>query len=72
MKTSLTMKCLQINKINSFKFILHSLMFLVISSVLPCMKVIMNLYKNESGYEALNPENELWKGGNYHDTQAFF
>ena len=36
------------------------------------MKVIMNLYKNESGYEALNPENELWKGGNYHDTQAFF
>ena len=33
----------------------------------------MKLYKkNESGYEPLNPENELWKGGSYHDTQAFF
>ena len=31
----------------------------------------MILYTNESGYELLSPENELWKGRNYSDTKYF-
>ena len=31
----------------------------------------MILYTNESGYELLNSENELWKGRNFRDTKYF-